>query len=240
MLDELGIGGFKLKQSEDFLKLGTDAMLLSHFANIKKRDNVCDLGCGNGAISILLCARHPEITVTGIEILPGAAALAAENVKINKLGDRMQVINGDVIKIKELLPAESFTHVVSNPPYMKLDGGLHTENENLLSARMEMNSTIDDMCAAAEYLLKYQGSFSVVYRPERLGVLFAALKAHNFAPKRLRMVQNDINTEPSLVLVEARKHGKEGLKVLPTLFIRDEKGEETEEVRRIYQRNPLN
>ena len=103
-----------------------------------------------------------------------------------------------------------------------------------------MNSTIDDMCAAAEYLLKYQGSFSVVYRPERLGVLFAALKAHNFAPKRLRMVQNDINTEPSLVLVEARKHGKEGLKVLPTLFIRDEKGEETEEVRRIYQRNPLN
>ena len=149
----------------------------------------------------------------------------------------MKVINGDVIKIKELLPAESFTHVVSNPPYMKFDGGLHTENENLLSARMEMNSTIDDMCAAAEYLLKYQGSFSVVYRPERLGVLFAALKEHNFAPKRLRMVQNDLNTEPSLVLVEARKHGKEGLKVLPTLFIRDEKGNETQEVREIYQRN---
>ncbi len=237
MLDELGIGGFKLKQSEDFLKLGTDAMLLSHFANIKKRDNVCDLGCGNGAISVLLCARHPEITVTGIEILDGAARLARENVELNGIDDRMTVIHGDVVKIKELLPAESFTHVVSNPPYMKLDGGLHTENENLLSARMEMNSTIDDMCRAAEYLLKYQGSFSIVYRPERLGTLFSCLKEHNFAPKRLRFVQNDVNTEPSLVLVEARKHGKDGLKVLPTLFIRDEKGNETEEVSKIYQRN---
>ena len=127
--------------------------------------------------------------------------------------------------------------MVSNPPYMKISGGLHTENENLLSARMELNSTIDDMCAAAAHLLKYQGSFSIVYRPERLSVLFAALKAHNFAPKRLRLVQNDANTEPSLVLVEARKQGKEGLKVLPTLFIRSENGEETQEVKKIYQRN---
>ncbi|MBR5478949.1 MAG: methyltransferase [Clostridia bacterium] len=237
MIDEIGIGGFKLKQSNDFLKLGTDAMLLSHFANIKKHDNVCDLGCGNGAISILLCARHPEITVTGIEILEGAAQLAQENVEINNLSNRMQVIHGDVVKIKDLLPAESFTHVVSNPPYMKLTGGLHTENENLLSARMEINSTIDDMCRGAAYLLKYQGSFSVVYRPERLSVLFSALKAHNFTPKRLRFVQNDVKTEPFLVLVEARKHGKEGLKVLPTLFIRDESGNETREVREIYQRN---
>lgn len=236
MIDELGINGFKIKQSDDFLKLGTDAMLLSHFANIKKRDNVCDLGCGNGAISILLCARHPEITVTGIEILDGSAHLARENVELNKIENRMTVIHGDVRNIKGLLPAESFTHVVSNPPYMKLDGGLHTGNENLLSARMEMNSTIDDMCRAAEYLLKYQGSFSLVYRPERLGTLFASLKEHNFAPKRIRLVQNDIHTEPSLVLVEARKHGKDGLKVLPTLFIRDDKGNESEEVRKIYQR----
>jgi len=41
-------------------------MLLSHFAKVHKNDNICDLGCGNGAISILLCARHKNISVTGI------------------------------------------------------------------------------------------------------------------------------------------------------------------------------
>ena len=237
MIDELGISGFRIKQSRDFLKLGTDAMLLSHFTRVKKHDHICDLGCGNGAISILLCARHPEVSLTGIEILPGAAELATENVALNSLEDRMRVINGDVVKIESLLPPESFQVVVSNPPYLKRDGGLHTDNPNLLAARMETDSTIDDMCRAAAYLLQYHGNFSVVYRPERLGALFSALAHHNFAPKRLRFVQNNLKTEPSLVLVEARKHGRDGLKVLPTLFIRDEDGNETEEVKKIYQRN---
>ena len=96
MIDELGIAGFKLKQSDRFLKLGTDAMLLSHFTRVKKGDNVCDLGCGNGAITVLLAARHPDISLTGIEILPGSAALAQENVALNNLEDRMRIIHGDI------------------------------------------------------------------------------------------------------------------------------------------------
>ena len=236
MIDELGISGFKLKQSDDYLKLGTDSMLLSHFARIHKKDRVCDLGCGNGAISILLCARHPEISVTSIEILEGSAQLASENVTLNALEDRMQVINGDISKIDELLPPEGFDAVVSNPPYLKRDGGLHTENKNLLAARMEIDGTLDDFCRAAAYLLKYQGSFFIVYRPERLGALFSALEKYKLAPKRMRLVQNNAKTEPSLVLVEARKFGGEGIKVLPTLFIRDEFGNETDEILNIYQR----
>ncbi len=236
MIDELGISGFKLKQSNEFLKLGTDSMLLSHFAKVHKNDKICDLGCGNGAISILLCARHKNISVTGIEILPGSYALAKENVLLNNLSDRMQVIHGDIVKIEEYLKPESFDVVVSNPPYLKRDGGLHTENPNLLAARMEIDSTIDDICRAAAYLLKYQGSFSIVYRPERLGALMSSLYKYNLAPKRMRLVQNNAKTEPSLVLLEARKCGGEGLKVLPTLFIRDEDGNETKEVSEIYQR----
>ena len=51
------------------------------------------------------------------------------------------------------------------------------------------------------------------------------------------MVQNRRDAAPSLVLVEARKCGGEGLRVLPTLLIRDESGAETEELRRIYRRD---
>lgn len=236
MIDELGIAGFRLKQSRDFLKLGTDAMLLSDFTRVKKRDRVCDLGCGNGAITVLLAARHPEIFLAGVEILPGAAALAEENIALNHLESRMRVICGDVLHIEELLPPESFQVVVSNPPYLKRDGGLHTENENLLTARMEIACTIDDICRAAAYLLRYGGNFSIVYRPERLPALFEALARCDLAPKRMRFVQNNQETAPALVLVEARKCGKSGLSVLPTLFIRDENGKETEEIRRIYQR----
>ena len=237
MIDELGIAGFRLKQSRDFLKLGTDAMLLSEFAHVRRYDRVCDLGCGNGAITVLLAARHPDISLTGVERLPGAAALAEENAALNGITGRMRVLCADFREIEALLPPGSFHVVVSNPPYLKFDGGLHTENPNLLAARMETAGDITDLCRAAAYLLRYGGNFSVVYRPERLAALFCALAQFDLAPKRMRMVQNRRDGAPSLVLVEARKCGGEGLRVLPTLLIRDESGAETEELRRIYRRD---
>ena len=50
---------------------------------------------------------------------------------------------------------------------------------------------------------------------ERLGELFAALSAEGLEPKRLQLIQSRAETEPNLALVEARKGGGPGLRVLP-------------------------
>lgn len=235
-LDELGINGFVMEQDAKFLKLGTDAMLLSEFAKIRKRDKVCDLGCGSGAVSILLAARYPEISLCGVEIVEGAAHLAEKNAAHNGIEDRMQVVCADLKRCDEMFPAGSFDAVVSNPPFMALTSGLRTDREELLCARMELCCTIDDVCRAASHLLKFGGSFSLVYRPSRLSDLFEALLKYNMAPKRLRLVQDTVSAEPSLVLLEARKGGGSGIKLLPTLIIKNEDGTESEETKRIYQR----
>ncbi len=236
MLDELGINGFVMEQDKRYLKLGTDAMLLSEFAGVKARDTVCDLGCGTGAVSILLAARHEHIKVHGVEIVEGAAKLCEKNAKHNNIEDRFKVHNIDLKDVRGEFAAGSFGAVVSNPPFMQADGGLRTEKEELLCARMEICCTIDDVCAAASYLLKFGGSFSVVYRPSRLADLFSAMEKHNLAPKRLRLVQDTVAAEPSLVLVEARKGGGSGIKLLPTLIIKNPDGSETDETRAIYRR----
>ncbi len=236
MLDELGINGFVMKQDKRYLKLGTDAMLLSEFSKVPKRGRVCDLGCGSGAVSILLAARHESILIHGIEIVEGAAKLCEENVSLNNIGDRMFVLNDDLKNVREHFEAGSFDSVVSNPPFMKESAGLKTEREELLCARMEICCTIDDVCAAASYLLKFGGSFSVVYRPSRLSDLFSALEKHNLAPKRMRLIQDTVSAEPSLVLLEARKGGGSGIKLLPTLIIKNPDGTETEETKAIYRR----
>lgn len=236
MLDELGINGFVMEQDKRYLKLGTDAMLLSEFAGIKPRDNVCDLGCGTGAVSILLAARYENITVHGVEIVEGAAKLCEKNAVHNNIEDRLFVHNIDLKNVRSEFSAGSFSAVVSNPPFMQADGGLRTEKEELLCARMEICCTIDDVCSAASYLLKFGGSFSVVYRPSRLADLFSAMEKHNLAPKRLRLVQDTVAAEPSLVLVEARKGGGSGIKLFPTLIIKNPDGSETEETREIYRR----
>lgn len=233
--DQLGINGFVLLQDDERLKLGTDAMLLSDFARIPKGARVADLGCGNGAIFILLAARHPDCTLHGVEIQEKSYLLAAENIRLNHIDDRATAHHADLRDLS-FLPADSFDVVVSNPPYMKSGSGLKTENPALLSARMEIDCTIEDVCRAASRLLKFGGSFSLVYRPDRLEDLFSALKAANLAPKRMRLVQNKVDAAPSLVLLEARKGGKPGMSHLPVLCIREENGEETAEVKKIYQR----
>ncbi|NLG53226.1 MAG: tRNA1(Val) (adenine(37)-N6)-methyltransferase [Clostridiales bacterium] len=235
-LDSLGIGGFIMKQSPDYFKLGTDAVLLSEFVKVRKRDRICDLGAGAGAVTILLAARHPVVRISAIEIRQGAAEIMRENISLNNIENRVDAICADLKKIRGVLPAESFDVVVSNPPYLKKDEGFKTEKGELLTARMEIDCTIDDVCAAAAYLLRFGGVFGVVYRPERLADLFRSLASTGLEPKRMRLVQNKPGASPSLVLVEAQKGARPGLKCLPVLQIRDESGAESAEIKRIYCR----
>ncbi len=236
MLDKIGINGFVMEQDSRFLKLGTDAVLLSEFARVKKGERVCDLGCGTGAISLLLAARHEGITIDGVEISEGAARLAKKNAEHNNITDRFFVHNMDLKNVSEAFLAASFDSVVSNPPFMARSAGLETEKGELLGARMEIFCNIRDVCRAASYLLKFGGLFSVVYRPERMAELISAMRENGLEPKRVRLVQDTACAAPSLFLIEARKGGGVGISFMPTLFVKNPDGTETDEIKRIYMR----
>ena len=108
--------GYQLIQDDRFFKLGQDSILLSDFAKPSPRARVCDLGCGNGALGVLLCARMEQIRVTGLELQPEVAALARENVTVNDLSDRMEIVCGDVRTCKTLFPVGAFDYLICNPP----------------------------------------------------------------------------------------------------------------------------
>ena len=86
------------------------------------------------------------------------------------------------------------------------------------------------------YLTRWGGSAALVHRPERLSELLCALTAAGLEPKRLRTVARTADAAPSLVLVEARRGGKPGLRILPPLALCAPDGTDSEEIRRIYHR----
>ena len=115
-----------------------------------------------------------------------------------------------------LSPAGSMDAVISNPPYF-LPGSGREASGARSGFRSEMTCSLSQLADAASWLLRWGGSFAVVYRPERLVDLLVSLRAHGMEPKRLRFVQT--KDVPSLVLVESRRGGKPGLTVEPPLII---------------------
>ena len=83
------------------------------------------------------------------------------------------------------------------------------------TARAETDCTLEDVCRAASFLLRWGGSFCLVHKPERLTDLLCALRENGLEPKRLQLIQHKEDTPPSAVLVEAVRQGRPGLEVLP-------------------------
>lgn len=228
-------GGPAFAQAEHF-KLSTDCVLLADFVNSSGRKRGIDLGCASGAIALLLLWRSPRLHITGLELVEEAAELARENMETNSLQDRSSIIWGDIRRHRELFKSGSFDLVVANPPYFPVDRGKLSPDEKRSGARGELSCTLEDICAAASYLCCTGGSFSVVYKPERLSELFCAMTAHGLEPKRLRLVCHRADSAPSLVLVEGRRGGRPGLDILPSLILTGPDGREAEEILRIYHR----
>ena len=66
-----------------------------------------------------------------------------------------------------------------------------------------------------------------------------AMRRNGLEPKRLRMVQQRPDTAPWLFLLEGRRGGRPGLRVLPTLYLEEDgrPSREMEEIYGIYREN---
>ena len=215
--------------------LCTDSILLADFVPAGCARGI-DLGCGSGILSLLLLLREPDLRMTGLELLPEAAALAAENLARNGLEQRGSLLAGDIREHRRLFPAGSFDLAVSNPPYFPVGSGALSPDPARAAARGETDCSLEELCAAAAWLLRTGGRFCLVYRPERLAELFCRMRAAGLEPKRLREICPRPGSAPSLVLAEGRRGGRPGLKIEPALVLTDGAGNESEEVRRIHHR----
>lgn len=220
----------------DHFKLSTDCVLLADFVNISGAAKGIDLGCASGAITLLLLSKNDRITMTGLEILSAAVSAAEENMSVNSLQDRSEIICGDIRDHRSLFNSGSFDFAVSNPPYYSISSGYVSPKENKAAARSELSCSLDDVCTAAAFLCRTGGSFFMVYKPERLAEALRVMSEKGLEPKRLRLVCADASKPPSLVLIEARRGGRPGLNIEASLYLNDPDGTASEEYRRIYHR----
>ena len=209
----------KLIQNTEGLTFGTDALLLAGYINTRQKRG-CELGSGSGIISMLLLTRDKLARAVALEVQEEYASLTAKNAEINGLNERLSSICTD---LRDYVCESEFDLIYSNPPYMKSDSGKANDNDKKNIARHEIHGGIYDFCAAAKRLLKFGGTFAVVYRPDRLIDLINSMRACDVEPKRMTFVHADTDSEPSMVLVEGRKGGKPSLLLTKPLIIYKDK-----------------
>lgn len=229
-------GGLRFVYDDVHFRPGTDTFLLSSLPRLKPGERVCDLGCGTGLLSLLLLQRQPQLQVTSVELQPEAAELCRRAAAENRLEDRLHTVTGDLRQIRSLLPAGAFDLVVCNPPYYPPGSGKVSSAASLRNARSEHGCTLEEVCAAAAYLLRWGGSFCLVHKPERLTDVLCTLRSAALEPKRLRMVSCRSGQAPSLVLVEGRRGGRPGMQIGPPLILETSDGIPTAEADTIYFR----
>ena len=227
--------GYYIYQPADGFRFGVDAVLLSEFSRIKPGENVLDMGTGTGIIPILLAAKTKGRHFTGLEIQEFSAAVAKESVLLNKLEERIDIVNGDIKEASKLFGNESFNVIVSNPPYMIADHGLRNDADEKYIARHEALCTFDDIAREASRVLISKGRFYLIHSPFSLAELFMTLKKYKLEPKRMRLVHSYVDKEPQMVLIEASKGGNSGIKIEKPLIIYEKGGEYTEELKEIYK-----
>ena len=112
-IDELHRKGYRIIQKTDAFCFGMDAVLLSDFAKVSKKEKILDMGTGTGIIPILMEARTEGGHFTGLEIQKDFAEMAARSVAMNHQQDRIQIVCGDIKEASAIFGTGSFDVVVS-------------------------------------------------------------------------------------------------------------------------------
>ena len=233
-LDDLQLDGLKLIQRPDAFRFGTDSVLLADFAAPRKDERAADLGCGTGAIALLMAGHQPRMSVDAVELQPDIADMARRSVALNRLEDRVRVVCADMREVWRQLGAGRHSLAVCNPPYGRSGGARESARETLRLARHEGDLTPADVARSAARLLKNGGRFCAIYPAPRAYELMRAMDEAGIAPKRVRTVHGVEGRAPKFVLLEGVKQGGEGLHWLPPLVLRREDGSFTDEWHRIY------
>lgn len=100
--------------SKDVYEPAEDTFLLAENLSVDENDVVLDMGTGCGILGILVAKKSEK--VVAIDLNPHAIDCAKMNAKLNKVADKMNILQSDLFQtIKQ---NERFSLILFNAPYL--------------------------------------------------------------------------------------------------------------------------
>lgn len=227
-IEDLECAGLKIIQNKNLYCFTSDAVILANFLKIKPKETAVEIGGGSGVISILASAKNKFKKIKIFEIQKDLQDLCRKNINLNGLEDKLELICDDVLNFKKYVEVGSVDVVFSNPPYFKMDETQANISKKI--ARQEVKLNLENLIDVASKMLKFGGRFYCSYTSDRACEFISMCSKHNIAIKKMFFTDNG-KGKITLLFVEGVKGGKDGVKVLPTLFTNNQNGEFLEELK---------
>jgi len=186
---------FSIIQEKSAMKVGTDGVLLGCWISCEKANNILDIGCGTGLITLMLGQRSLNSNVIGIEIDKIASQEAQLNSSNSDWEERIEIKH---TSLQQFTPQLNFDLIVSNPPFFPQNKSQQSRD----IARHANTLSFEELIGNAAKLLAEKGIFSVVI-PKNSEEYFCKIAAvHNLYCNRVCYIKGNETSQVKRVMME--------------------------------------
>ena len=217
--DALLNGRIRIRQPARGYRVNLDTILLAAAVEAPSGARLMEAGCGVGAAAIAVAARSENTHLVGIERDQNIAAIARENVALNAMSTRVEIVTGDALERNANWGV--FDGVFVNPPF-------DNEGEGRNPAELRQGAHITEMSlnqwiAALADRLTGGAALTMIHRAAKTPALLAALEGRlggvELIPVRPRAAE-----AAKRVIVRARKGSRAPLRLWKGIDLHDASG----------------
>lgn len=213
-------GRVLVRQPKSGYRAGLDAVFLAASAPCTsvRSFRVLDVGAGVGTAGLCVAARCKQALVTLLEREPQLAELAQENVALNRLDDRVRVVNAavgspaGVLRGHELL-ADSFDAVLANPPYHGEGRGTTAPDALKAMSHAMPEAGLDDWVRFMARMAAAGGTATMVHKADALPSVLSAFSSR-FGDLRVLPLHPREGEPASRVIVQGIKGSRAPMTLL--------------------------
>jgi tRNA1(Val) A37 N6-methylase TrmN6 len=217
--DALLNGRIRIRQPAHGYRVNVDTLLLAAAVETRDGARLLEAGCGVGAALLAVAVRNENVRLLGVERDRNIASISRENVALNAMTHRIEIVTGDVLD--RTLKLGVFDGVFVNPPF-----DVEGEGRPPAEARRHAHVTdvsMDNWIASLADRLSGGAVLTMIQRatktPEILAALDGRLGGAGLIPIRPRA------GEPAKrVIVRARKGSRAPFRLCPELVLHDASG----------------
>ena len=148
---------FSLYHHRSTMKVGTDAILLGRWTEVKPTDVVLDIGTGCGLLPLML-SQKGVAQVDAVDIDVASIGEATTNFEASQWREHLKAYCSNIVDFQ---PNKRYDLIVSNPPFFSRFSKCDSERKSR-ARHTDMTLSREALCQAVVRLMKPDGRFAVV------------------------------------------------------------------------------